>query len=282
MKKYIEAQEATPLPDTSAEIEKGSWKVAKPPHKHRFLYQQPSTEADVKKTSSSADLDPITELLEVFFPSPQFRKWLQIATECDIENYDILARRFRKGLDYALATSHDGQPRLEISLGLTPTPGWGADDEEDDEEEDEETNGPKERPIGKAKTNGKKKVKEEDELDDVGGHEVYMAGDDEADGDAAIYKTSSDADDDNVLFSMPASWNKMSIVLRDSGVLKFVKYVSKNAKGDRWDINGAYGVRELDDSEDDGEGLEEMVALESSDEEEVFNGFPDSEDSDSE
>ena len=285
MKEYIEAQEAASLPATSAEIEKGSWKVAKPPHKHRFLYQQPSVKADIEKSNGLAKTDPITELLQVFLPSPQFRKWLQIATECEIENYDILARRFRKGLDYSLATSHDGQPRLELGLGLTPTPGWGADEDEEDEEadEDEEAKGPKAKSNRQLKRNGKKKVEEEDEPEDVGGHEVYMAGDDdEADGDAAIYKTSSDAEDDNVLFTMPASWNSMSIVLRDSGVLKFVKYVSKNANGDRWDISAVYCVKEIDDGEDaDAEGLEDMVALESSDEEEVFNGFPDSEDSDS-
>ena len=79
---------------------------------------------------------------------------------------------------------------------------------------------------------------------DVGGHEVYMASDaDEENGDAAIYQTTSDAEDDNVLFTMPASWNKMSIVLRDSGVLKFVKYVSRNAKGDRWDMTGSFRRR---------------------------------------
>ena len=280
MKAYIEAQETSPLPATSAGIEKGSWRVAKPPHKHRYLYKQPSDQTDAKSNGSTEN-DPITELFDVFLPSPQFRKWLQIATECEVENYDILARRFRKGLDYSLATSHSGQPRLELSLGLTPSPGWSADEDEEGDEEDEEAKGNKTKSNGKSKANGKK-TEEEKELEDVGGHEVYMAGDDdEADGDAAIYKTSSDAEDDNVLFTMPASWNKMSIVLRDSGVLKFVKYVSKNAKGDRWDISASYGVKEIDDDEE-GEGLEEMVALESSEEEEVFNGFLDSADSDSE
>jgi Rps23 Pro-64 3,4-dihydroxylase Tpa1-like proline 4-hydroxylase len=290
VKEYVETQEASTLPLISTEIEKDNWKVAKPPHKHRFLYQQPSNELSEKKADSK-EPDPITELLEVFLPSRQFRQWLELATQCEIENYDVLARRFRKGSDYALATSHDGDPRLEISLGLTPTPGWGAEEDEEDEEDEEgdtkeaeEAKGSKKKPNGKAKTNGKKKVEEEkeeeeeEEPEDVGGHEVYMAGDDgEANEDAAVYKSSSDADGDNVLFTMPASWNKMSIVLRDSGVLKFVKYVSKNAKGDRWDINGAFGVKEI---EQDDKEREEMIALEDS-EEEVFNGFPDSDDSDS-
>ncbi|KAH7354751.1 Oxoglutarate and iron-dependent oxygenase degradation C-term-domain-containing protein [Rhexocercosporidium sp. MPI-PUGE-AT-0058] len=294
VREYVEAQEASPLPDSSTEVEKGAWKVAKPPHKHRFLYMQPFNSSSVDKASLE---DPIKELTEVFLPSRQFRLWLEIATKCNIENYDILARRFRRGLDYALATSHDGEPRLEISLGLTPTPGWGADGEEEDTEDGEDgeadvdnekeeeptitTNGSKPRQNGESKSNGNVKAEEleeheEEEEDDVGGHEVYMAGDDDEDEDAAVYKTSDESEDDNVLFTMPASWNKMSIVLRDSGVLKFVKYVSKNAKGDRWDVNASFGVKI-----EEIEGEEEMVPLEESDEEEVFNGFPDSDDSDS-
>lgn len=293
IKEYIEAQEAVALPESSTEIEKGSWKVARPPHKHRFLYIQPTN----RETSDSKESNPIEELVGVLLPSRQFRKWLEIATQCDIENYDVLARRFRKGLDYNLATSHEGQPRLEISLGLTPTPGWGIDEDEDEDEEAGEEAGEeaaenddsKSKKNGKSEDNGKQKgpePKPKEEEDDVGGQEVYMAGDDdEVDGDAAIYKTSSDPEDDNILFTMPASWNQMSIVLRDSGVLKFIKYVSKNAKGDRWDVSGAFGVKELDDGEDEddeeqAEEEEQVVTLEDS-EEEPRNGFPDSEDSDS-
>ncbi|TAQ89545.1 hypothetical protein B7494_g2125 [Chlorociboria aeruginascens] len=274
---YIEAEEALLLPTTSTEIEeKTSWKVAKPPHKHRFLYQQNTT-----GSFNENDMNPIQELLEVFLPSRQFRLWLEIATKCDIENFDLLARRFRRGLDYALAKRHDGQSRLEISLGLTPTSGWVVDEEvETEEDEDEPEPEAKDSKLdANLRSKSKRKAKEE-EIDDVGGHEVYMAGDeDRADGDAAVYKSSSDPDD-NVLFTSSPSWNKMSIVLRDSGVLKLVKYVSRNAKGDRWDVCGSFGVKETDDDDEEEEG-EQMVTLESSDEEEVFNGFPDSDDSDS-
>jgi Rps23 Pro-64 3,4-dihydroxylase Tpa1-like proline 4-hydroxylase len=275
VREYVQTQEASPLPASSTEIKKGLWKVTKPPHKHHYLYLQPS---DTSGDTVIDGLNPIQELLEVFLPSRQFRKWLELATQCEIESYDLLARRFRRGLDYSLATSHDGEPRLEIGLGLTPTPGWGGDEDDDEENGvDEQKNGEK------SETNRKPKGEEpEDVEDDVGGHEVYMAGDDDdANGDAAIYKTSSDVDDDNVLFTMPASWNKMSIVLRDSGVLKFVKYVSKSAKGDRWDISGSFGVKEVDDDDDDDVDPDGGVPLESSDEEGAFNGFPESEDSDS-
>ncbi|KAE8447499.1 hypothetical protein EG329_010629 [Mollisiaceae sp. DMI_Dod_QoI] len=287
VREYIEAQEASTLPEKASEIQQGQWSIAKPPHKHRYLYMQPSLSSSQEENT---DENPIKELLEVFLPSKEFRKWLELATGCDVENFDVLARRFRRGLDYALATGHDGEPRLEISLGLTPTPGWGADEEEQDEEEEEEEKSSETKEAAdvedtkakstnkKKKTNEKQKVEVPEEEDDVGGYEVYMAGDDEDDADAAIYKAAAGEDDDGVLFTMPASWNKMSIVLRDSGVLKFVKYVSKSAKGDRWDISGAFGVK-ITEGEDEREE-EEMVPLEDSDEE-VFNGFPDSDDSDS-
>jgi Rps23 Pro-64 3,4-dihydroxylase Tpa1-like proline 4-hydroxylase len=300
VRSYIDEQEASELAVDSAEIEKTSaWRVAKPPHKHRFLYQQPSAE---NLSDDTVEMNPIQEILEVFLPSCQFRHWLELAADCQIENHNFLARRFRKGSDYALATSHDGEPRLEISLGLTPTTGWGAEDEEGDDEENANENGycneeshtPKAEKAnekqrasrGTTEANNALESPEEDQ-DDVGGHEVYMAGDDVSpNDDAAIYKSSSNPDDDNVLFTAPANWNKLSIVLRDSGVLKFVKYVSRNAPGDRWDITGGFAVRDLGDGEDDeveGEednSLENIVSLEDS-EEEVFNGFPDSEDSES-
>jgi Rps23 Pro-64 3,4-dihydroxylase Tpa1-like proline 4-hydroxylase len=316
VREYIEAQEASTLPERSEEIEKGSWKVARPPHKHRFLYQQPISTPD-KGESKEKEMNPIEELLNVFLPSPQFRKWLELATQTTITSYDTIARRFRKGLDYALATGHDGDARLEINLGLTPTPGWGADEEETDEEENEEekdipakkTNGSEskkkikseetESSSPKKKTNGKGKVKvkeeiatekeleeqvQQDDEEDVGGHEVYMGpGDDETDADAAIYKASTGEEDDNVLFAMPASWNKMSIVVRDSGVLKFVKYVSKSAKGDRWDLGGVFEFKDEEDDEQD-TSQETKLSLEdmAESEEEEFNGFPDSDDSGSE
>jgi Rps23 Pro-64 3,4-dihydroxylase Tpa1-like proline 4-hydroxylase len=313
VREYVEAQEASALPESSDEIEKGSWKVARPPHKHRFLYQQPVSTPN-KSKGKGKEPNPIEELLNVFIPSPQFRKWLELATQTTITSHDIIARRFRKGLDYALATGHDGDARLEFSLGLTPTPGWGADEEESDDEEDaEEEEIPAEvtesskakkkgketekaSPKSKSKASGKGKIKqkiatekeleeqlEKEDEDDVGGHEVYMAGDDDTDADAAIYKASSGEEDDNVLFTMPASWNKMSIVLRDSGVLKFVKYVSQSAKGDRWDLGGVFELKEDDDEEDDEQDTSQETKLSLEDmaesEEEEFNGFPDSDDS---
>jgi len=294
VREHIEKQERTTLPSSSDEIEQGPWKVARPPHKQRYLYRQASSISKVSKKGKSkpsqTENDPIQEIIEVFLPSPQFRKWLGIATDCDIESHDILARRFRRGMDYSLATGHEGESRLELTLGLTPTTGWGGDSIAEDEEEEPESEPSKPDKSKKPSKSDLKQAaqlqdeqsKEEEEVD-VGGHEVYMAADDDTSGaDAAIYKAASNPDeeeDDNILFTTIATWNKMSIVLRDSGVLKFVKYVSKQANGDRWDVSASFEVK--DDEDDDEEEGEDNVGLDSSGEEEVFKGFPESEDSDS-
>ena len=320
LRAYVEAQEASPLPDDSVAIESGSaWEVSRPPHKHRYLYMRPGSQ-DGQDGRGDGDSDsPVKELLEVLLPSRQFRAWLRMATKSTVESHDLVARRFRRGKDYTLATGHEGKPRLELNLGFTPTGGWGDEVEEqeegeegDENEEENEDNdsdasseastihndAPGRKPAnGKAKTNGasasdkksKGKAKEEvkSEADDggeeeeeeggVGGHEVYMAGDDEDDEDAAVYKSS--ADDDNVLFFQAAAWNKMTLVLRDSGTLRFIKYVSHSAKGDRWDISGTYEIEEQEGGEEDEDGDETGLGDESvgvgvlDDSEEEFNGF---------
>ncbi|KAL7786220.1 Oxoglutarate and iron-dependent oxygenase degradation C-term domain-containing protein [Trichoderma ceciliae] len=277
---YIQAQEKASLPEDSSAIEKASaWKVSKPPHKHRYLYQQPSTSNNSRKSSGES---PITELLDKLFPSRQFRHWLQVATGCTIESHDVMARRFRHGMDYTLATSHEGKARLELNLGLTPTTGWGDvggdEDEEAQAEKEAKPNG-KDKKKNKDKGKGKAEAEEPEEKAavEVGGHEVYMAGDDDTNEDAAVYKSSGD--DDNILFFQAAAWNKMTLVLRDSGALKFVKYVSRKANGDRWDISGVFEVEEVDegdegDEDDDNDGEAADLAEEESEEEE-FEGFSD-------
>lgn len=281
-------------PVDSSEIENGPWRVAKPPHKHRYLYLQRNTSSDEEtmKDAAKDGYSPLVDLLHNFLPSPQFRRWLQMATGCVIESHDLTARRFRRGKDYTLATGHEGKPRLELTLGLTPTSGWGDEDEESSTEEEPateetQTNG-KGKGKGKAKAEApkksNKKQEEEEEVIEVGGHEVYMAGDDDAaDEDAAIYK--SGGDDDNILFFQAPAWNKMSLVLRDSGSLKFVKYVSQKAPGDRWDISGTFEVEEVEDDDDDeeanGAGNEGEGNGVLDDTEEEWNGLSPDESSDS-
>jgi Rps23 Pro-64 3,4-dihydroxylase Tpa1-like proline 4-hydroxylase len=262
---YIEDQERQSLPTSSEEIKATTeWTVACPPHKHRYLYQEP-VENDIS--------NPIKELLNVLFPSQAFRKWLALITGVDhLKSHNFLARRFRRGADYTLASGYDGEePRLEFTLGLTPTRGWEKEpeDEEDEEDDDDDEENGASTKAPKAK---KEPTADAAEHPSVGGYEIYMAGDEDeedeedeenadqvlrpkkAKADPAIYRSAGADEDDGILFSTQAGWNRLSIVLRDSGTLKFVKYVSANAKGDRWDISGDIGV-EFDDEEDEDDDM---------------------------
>ena len=87
--------------------------------------------------------------------------------------------------------------------------------------------------------------------------------------DPAVYQAVND-EDDGVLFSMPAGWNRMSIVLRDKGVLRFVKYVSAQASGDRWDVTGAFGVED-DEGEDERVGVGEEAEIEEAETEKDYD-----------
>lgn len=64
--------------------------------------------------------------------------------------------------------------------------------------------------------------------------------------DPAIYKAADD-DNDGIIMSVPADWNTFTVVLRDRGIMKFVKYVSRSAQGDRWDLTAEWKV--VDDAD---------------------------------
>lgn len=258
--------------------------VARPPHKHRYLYRQAVQPIPTTGYPENDGMTPYDDLVDILFPHPAFTKWISLVTGITLTKSNIFARRFRRGLDYTLATAYEEEdPQLEICLGITPSRGWGGDEEEepangeaerengnDDAQQNGGSNGKKSK---KSKKAAKKPVpkpaplpKEEEE---VGGYEMYMAGDDDdhpnipsepststgagqrRKADPAIYKSAGDDEDDGILFSQPAAWNNLAIVLRDNGVLRFTKYVSKSAKGDRWDVCAEYGVEFGEDDEDD-------------------------------
>ncbi|KAL8926883.1 MAG: hypothetical protein Q9208_002692 [Pyrenodesmia sp. 3 TL-2023] len=281
LKDYIIEQESQGLASTAHDIEhRTAWQVASPPHKHRFLYQQ-SFGANLK---DEVEHSPIQDLLRTLLPSEAFRKWLQLATGMTLSSYDLCARRFRRGKDYTLATGYTGdESQLEIILAITSSRGWGGDDDlvaEEDTPSGEQSNGGKN---GQAKDTTTTLENDAGEPS-FGGYVAYMAGDDPDDesddgagsdgvevpldpstgarasrpsgqkrksdkADPAVYKATAEDEDDGVLFSMPACWNTLGIVLRDKGVMRFVKYVSQQAPGDRWDIVGEFGVVPDDDQE---------------------------------
>ena len=278
------------------------WKVARPPHKQRYAYLQ-GAEALHK------DRTPISRILTDLLHSHAFKKWLALVTGLKTKSLirqNAIARRFRRGKDYALAHPFQGeQPRLEFTISITPSEGWERTGEDVEEIEDENyakvKNHQHEDNIqGKGKSKATKSERSKIQVTapgeiEFGGEEVYMAGDEEeetehtteqANGssskpfpsigkassyDPAVYKSATGEDeDDGILFTNPASWNKFSIVLRDRGVLRFVKYVSAAAGGDRWDVKGEVEVSE-------GAWDEEGVTMEEVEPEE---GDPDMEEED--
>ncbi|EXJ76988.1 hypothetical protein A1O3_10145 [Capronia epimyces CBS 606.96] len=285
LKQYISEVEnqgldAAPSPSKS---HPSNWAVARPPQKHRFAYLQGAEALHRDKT-------PISRILTDLLHSHAFKKWLALVTGLKTKSLvrqNAIARRFRRGNDYALANPYLGeQPQLEFTISITSSGGWERDEREDGDEERPEDDGVKKsngvvgdndkgKGKGKAHEVPKVQVTTSEEID-FGGEEVYMAGDDD-DGDddddkasvhskslpsvgkkadPAIYKSSGDDEDDGILFANPAAWNRFSVVLRDKGTLRFVKYVSQAATGDRWDIKGEVEVGEDAWDDEDGDGDE--------------------------
>ena len=241
-----------------------TFQTSRPPHKHRYRYsisQHPEVAHQRDVTRSPFEL-----VLNDLLSSLAFLKWLSLLTGLTLLRCSAIARRFRRGLDYQLAQAFErDDPQLEYCLCVTPTTGWGGDDESLDQNGETSENGQHSR------TN---------EEDNVGGYELYMAGDDpdsdfegSDDGveipakmqsqtgagdrrnakrkkaDPAVYQAAADDEDDGILLSNAAGWNTLSIVLRDKGTLRFVKYVSQSAPGDRWDFAGCVEVKPDDEDE---------------------------------
>jgi len=101
-----------------------AWTVKGPPHKWRYCTLTQEHDANASSSSSTtarAKAEGILrELQDTFFPSAAFRAWLTIVTKLIPLSCAVEARRFRPGLDYTLATSNEGESRLDVVLGLTP------------------------------------------------------------------------------------------------------------------------------------------------------------------
>lgn len=237
------------LPRTSSDVE-APWKCAVPPHKQRFMYIDgtPSFELteeginhinkvgpqelpnfQLTRQLANEEADKLLLDLLGFMKSIAFRKWIVYVTGLIPTSDQLIARKFRPGQDFILATTtekkfaREGELNvlLEATLGLTPTA------------------------VNKKNWDS----------GEFGGYEVCMALNADSDGefedeDPAIYKASNPSDD-SVLYTSQCKWNSLCLMLRDPSVLKFVKYVSVNAKGSRWDIIGQWNVRSADESEEE-------------------------------
>lgn len=199
--------------------ESSGWEVIGPPHIQRFC--------SLPSPSSSSDPSRLITLLhqiQHLFTTIAFRSFLAALTSLLPTAHTTQVRRFRPGLDYTLARGEPesgGDPRLDLGLCLTPV---------------------------------SKEVKDVEtwESGEVGGWELWLAG--EEGGDEATYgavAVTAEEEDDGPLLSLEPGWNRLHLVLRDPGVLKFVKYVSARAPGSRFDVSGEFEVSAVEEEEEE-------------------------------
>ena len=109
---------------------------------------------------------------------------------------------------------------------------------------------------------------------DCGGFECYIAADDDEDNENGGSDNKNEPaeeynqDDDTELLSVSVSNNTLSLVYRDPGTMRFIKYLGARAPSSRWDVAMEYEVPG-DDDDDDNDGEEEE---EQEEEEEISNG----------
>lgn len=242
----------------------GRWTLKGPPHKWRYAVLAPEDSTGAAEgVSSLAALEPdmlLRVLQDKLLASSALRAWLAAITQVLPLGHAVEARRFRPGLDYTLAYAEEKEARLDVVLGLTPQLEQGN---------------------GKGKVDGSKGEGDDDEAEEGwesgewGGWECYMAPHGEED-DPAVYRSGGgskkaegvngdsdqnedgpstlaededtemedeeDEEDNGTLLVAQPRFNSLQLVLRDSGLMHFVKYVSAEAHGSRWDVCGEYQI----------------------------------------
>ena len=209
----------------------GGWTLVGPAHKQRFLDY--SGDAPIGDDMGSLLLRVKQEL----FQSPEFGRFLQCTTSLGMPTgYRGRVRRFRPGLDYTVA--HYGILTTDSVLDATLCVCAGNGDQcrVDDETGDL---------IGTD-------ADAEWESGDYGGFECYIAADDEDEkSDEPADEYNEDADTD--LLSVSASNNTLSLVFRDLGTIRFIKYVGCRAPSSRWDVSMEYELENLSEGDENGD-----------------------------
>jgi hypothetical protein len=202
------------------------WKAVGPAHKQRFLEFIPKNDAKRAIDPCGSAGDILYHLRHNVFQSAEFGRWLAWISSLGFPlGQRGRIRRFRPGLDYTVA--HYGILTTNSVLDATLCFCAGEGKQCAFDEETEELLGSDDDAIW--------------ESGDVGGFECYIAADEsgEDQGPDAEY----DDEDDTKLLSVSASNNTLSLVYRDPGTMRFVKYVGIGAPSSRWDIALEYEMK---------------------------------------
>jgi hypothetical protein len=194
-----------------------NWTPVGPSHKQRFL-QYVGNSGDNTDVGSA-----LLEVQTALFQSSSFGRYLKCVTSLGIpKGHRGRIRRFRPGLDYTVA--HYGILTKEPVLDATVCFCAGKGEQILVDEETGEASGSNEDVLWGS--------------GDCGGFECYIAAADEKDEAAAEY----DTEDGTELLSVSASNNTLSLVYRDPGTMRFIKYVGCRAPSSRWDISMEYQI----------------------------------------
>jgi prolyl 3-hydroxylase /prolyl 3,4-dihydroxylase len=217
------------IPAYGAGVGEG-WELVGPSHKQRyarFVLPTPTSSSTNTPTSSSGLCgQKLSEIQSHLLHSESFGRLLKKFTTIKLLGRKGEIRRFRPGLDYTVA--HYGvltqDPQLDAVLCFV----------------DHTTN-----------TNDNNNIDDGNncswEDGEVGGFEAYLLAEDESDAAAEVYRR-DDGEETGVL-NVNAAQNSLNLILRDEGLMKFVKYVSCKAPGSRWDIVETFLPEDDDDDE---------------------------------
>jgi hypothetical protein len=194
--------------------------------------------------------------------SSAFQKYLLALTQLRVVGARAAVRRFRPGLDYTVAHAAAMPPTKCAFLDATVCFVYEGE--------------PTSAPAGKQGKEGARKRRRTElsqeraewQSGEVGGFEAYIGAEEDTDPEVtAVYKSAAtregDAtersvadgeheEEDGDLLNVEASNNTLNLVMRDSGTLRFVKYLSARAPGSRWDVAVEYKIHASDLAPDDG------------------------------
>jgi Rps23 Pro-64 3,4-dihydroxylase Tpa1-like proline 4-hydroxylase len=214
-----------------------SWKLVGPPHMQRYLeFNKESTNSNNKQDALGGVLYDIRKDV---LQSESFARFLSLITSLQPVAYRGRIRRFRPGLDYTVAHYGLMTEQSVLDATLCFVAGEGKDDQavlsEDDGDESNDSEQQHSKDMNDADVAW--------QSGDVGGFECYIAVDEEDKEAADEYNQ----DNDTELLSVSAANNTLSLVFRDPGTMRFVKYLSKKAPSSRWDISMEYQIQESGD-----------------------------------
>jgi hypothetical protein len=261
------------------------WALQGPASKHRFA----------SLVSESKSTPALRSVLAQLLPSEAWRAWLGVVSSLAPMAYRAEARRFRRGLDYTLANGEEraGEARLDAFLGLSWWADVPAGSEEEDAliehggwecylaapdaSEDPETyqSALAKRAAAADRTEAEQEAAEAEEAKAEGGEAEKAEGEANGEGDGpkitmggvelefdpdqfsdGDFDSDSEGEDGGPLLTQPVSFNRLLLVLRDPGVMRFVKYLSAAAPGSRWDVGGEWEVGMLEVEGEDEDGAE--------------------------